>query len=91
MNHTFLRNTMDNNVSNDFQLLLKKLLLLRIEVLKFEEKYYSELSKNGNLFSISQFDEDLLTIENNLDVVDFENSLKETKKMNEEKLKRDNK
>ena len=63
---------MDNNISSDFELLLKKLLLLRIEVLKFEEKYYSELSKNGNLFRISQFDEDLLTIENNLDEVDFE-------------------
>ena len=39
--------------------------------LKFKEKYYSELVKNGNLFRISQFDEDLLTIENNLDEVDF--------------------
>lgn len=63
---------MDNNISNDFELLLKKLLQLRIEVLKFEEKYYSELVKNGNIFRISQFDEDLLTIENNLDDVDFE-------------------
>lgn len=63
---------MDNNISNDFELLLKKLLQLRIEVLKFEETYYSELVKNGNLFRISQFDEDLLTIENNLDDVDFE-------------------
>lgn len=63
---------MDNNISNDFELLLKNLLQLRIEVLKFKEKYYSELSKNGNLFRISQFDEDLLTIENNLDEVDFE-------------------
>ena len=63
---------MDNNISDDFELLLKKLLQLRIEVLKFEEKYYSELVKNGNLFRISQFDEDLLTIENNLDEVDFE-------------------
>ena len=62
---------MDNNISNDFELLVKKLLQLRIEVLKFEEKYYSELVKNGNLFRISQFDEDLLTIENNLDEVDF--------------------
>lgn len=63
---------MDNNISNDFELLVKKLLQLRIEVLKFKEKYYSELVKNGNLFRISQFDEDLLTIENNLDEVDFE-------------------
>lgn len=63
---------MDNNISNDFELLLKNLLQLRIEVLKFEETYYSELVKNGNLFRISQFDEDLLTIENNLDEVDFE-------------------
>jgi hypothetical protein len=63
---------MDNNISNDFEFLVKKLLQLRIEVLKFEEKYYSELVKNGNLFRISQFDEDLLTIENNLDEVDFE-------------------
>ena len=63
---------MDNNISDDFELLLKKMLQLRIEVLKFKEKYYSELSKNGNLFRISQFDEDLLTIENNLDDVDFE-------------------
>lgn len=63
---------MDNNISNEFELLLKKLLQLRIEVLKFEEKYYSELSKNGNIFRISQFDEDLLTIENTLDEVDFE-------------------
>ena len=63
---------MDNNISNEFELLLKKLLQLRIEVLKFEEKYYSELVKNGNLFRISQFDEDLLTIDNNLDEVDFE-------------------
>lgn len=63
---------MDNNISNDFELLLKRLLQLRIEVLKFEETYYSELVKNGNLFRISQFDEDLLTIENNLDEVDFE-------------------
>ena len=63
---------MDNNISNDFELLLKKLLQLRIEVLKFKEQYYSELSENGNLFRISQFDEDLLTIENNLDDVDFE-------------------
>lgn len=63
---------MDNNIQMDFELLLKKLLQLRIEVLKFEEKYYSELVKNGNLFRISQFDEDLLTIENNLDEVDFE-------------------
>lgn len=63
---------MDNNISSDFELLLKRLLQLRIEVLKFEEKYYSELVKNGNLFRISQFDEDLLTIENNLDEVDFE-------------------
>ena len=62
---------MDNNISNDFELLLKKLLQLRIEVLKFKEQYYSELSENGNLFRISQFDEDLLTIENNLDDVDF--------------------
>lgn len=62
---------MDNNISNDFELLLKRLLQLRIEVLKFEETYYSELVKNGNLFRISQFDEDLLTIENNLDEVDF--------------------
>lgn len=62
---------MENNISNDFELLVKKLLQLRIEVLKFEETYYSELSKNGNLFRISQFDEDLLTIENNLDEVDF--------------------
>ena len=62
---------MDNNISNEFELLLKRLLQLRIEVLKFEEKYYSELVKNGNLFRISQFDEDLLTIENNLDEVDF--------------------
>ena len=63
---------MDNNISSDFELLLKRLLQLRIEVLKFEEKYYSELVKNGNLFRISQFDEDLLTIDNNLDEVDFE-------------------
>ena len=63
---------MDNNISDDFELLLKKLLQLRIEVLKFKETYYSELSENGNLFRISQFDEDLLTIENNLDDVDFE-------------------
>lgn len=63
---------MDNNIQNDFELLLKRLLQLRIEVLKFEETYYSELVKNGNLFRISQFDEDLLTIENNLDEVDFE-------------------
>lgn len=63
---------MDNNISNDFELLLKKLLQLRIEVLKFEETYYSELVKNGNLFRISLFDEDLRTIENNLDDVDFE-------------------
>ena len=63
---------MDNNISDDFELLLKKLLQLRIEVLKFKEKYYSELVKNENLFRISQFDEDLLTIENNLDEVDFE-------------------
>lgn len=63
---------LDSNISNDFELLLKKLLQLRIEVLKFEEKYYSELSKNGNIFRISQFDDDLLTIENNLDDVDFE-------------------
>ena len=63
---------MDNNIQNDFELLLKNLLQLRIEVLKFEEKYYSELSENGNIFRISQFDEDLLTIENNLDEVDFE-------------------
>ena len=62
---------MDNNISDDFELLLKKLLQLRIEVLKFKETYYSELSENGNLFRISQFDEDLLTIENNLDDVDF--------------------
>ena len=62
---------MDNNISNDFELLLKKLLQLRIEVLKFKEQYYSELSENGNLFRISQFDEDLLTLENNLDEVDF--------------------
>lgn len=63
---------MENNISSDFELLVKKLLQLRIEVLKFEETYYSELVKNGNLFRISQFDEDLLTIENNLDEVDFE-------------------
>ena len=63
---------MDNNISDDFELLLKKMLQLRIEVLKFKEQYYSELSENGNLFRISQFDEDLLTIENNLDDVDFE-------------------
>ena len=63
---------MDNNIQNDFELLLKRLLHLRIEVLKFEEKYYSELVKNGNLFRISLFDEDLRTIENNLDDVDFE-------------------
>lgn len=63
---------LDSNISNDFELLLKKLLQLRIEVLKFKEKYYSELSKNGNIFRISQFDDDLLTIENNLDDVDFE-------------------
>lgn len=62
---------MDNNISSDFELLLKKLLQLRIEVLKFKEQYYSELSENGNLFRISQFDEDLLTIENNLVDVDF--------------------
>lgn len=62
---------MDNNISSDFELLLKKLLQLRIEVLKFKEKYYSELSKNGNFFRISQFDDDLLTIENNLVEVDF--------------------
>ena len=63
---------MDNNIQMDFELLLKKMLQLRIEVLKFKEQYYSELVKNGNLFRISQFDEDLLTIENNLDDVDFE-------------------
>ena len=63
---------MDNNIQNGFELLVKKLLQLRIEVLKFEEKYYSELVKNGNLFRISLFDEDLRTIENNLDDVDFE-------------------
>lgn len=63
---------MDNNILNDFELLLKRLLQLRIEVLKYEETYYSELVKNGNLFRISQLDEDLLTIENNLDDVDFE-------------------
>ena len=62
---------MDNNISDDFELLLKKMLQLRIEVLKFKEQYYSEWSENGNLFRISQFDEDLLTIENNLDDVDF--------------------
>lgn len=63
---------MDNNISNDFELLLKRLLQLRIEVLKFKEKYYSELVKNGNFFHVSQFDDDLLTIENNLNEVDFE-------------------
>ena len=63
---------MDNNISDDFELLLKKLLQLRIEVLKFKEQYYSDLVKNGNLFRISQFDEDLLTINNNLVDVDFE-------------------
>ena len=72
MNLTFLRIMMDNNIQMDFELLLKKMLQLRIEVLKFKEQYYSELVKNGNLFRISQFDEDLLTIENNLDDVDFE-------------------